>query len=261
MGFSESGNCYMETSEGKPSMTGFELIYRLARPFDHPLYQRVSRILSDVQRDASGPLKVLDVGGRRSNYTIGLSSHVYVTDIPRQTEIQHSLDLGATEDIRRKVIGRRSNVKDYIIDDMTSTTLPEKSFDVVVAVEVLEHVREDEAFVRNVIRVLRPGGIFIMTTPNGDFIPNPYADHQRHYRRDQLVQLLARYFPSVDVQYSVNEGRLIHWGVYRPSLREPLRSLRALISLFVCDLCEVLGVGGKGPDGKRHLLAVARMAG
>lgn len=242
-------------------MTKFEFIYRVARPFDHPLYQRVFGILSSLQRDAQGPLNVLDVGGRRSNYTIGLLSRVSVTDIPRETQLQHALDLGATEEIRRKVIARRSNVIDYIIDDMTCTKLPENTFDVVVAVEVLEHVKEDEAFVRNVARVLKPGGALVMTTPNGDFIPTPYPDHQRHYKRIQLVQLLSRYFSNVDVRYSINEGRLIHWGVHEPSFRKPLRSVAALTSLFLCNLGEVLGLGGMGPDRKRHLIAVTRSPG
>lgn len=43
--------------------------------------------------------------------------------------------------------------------------------DVVVAIEVLEHVRHPEAFFASVFRVLRPGGRFILTTPN----PMSYA--------------------------------------------------------------------------------------
>lgn len=240
-------------------MTKFEILYRSARLFDHPLYQRVFGALSDLEHNSSVPLNLLDVGGRRSNYTIGLSSRVSITDIPRVTELQHSLDLGMTEAIRGKVIARRSNVIDYIIDDMTCTKLPEKTFSVVVAVEVLEHVKDDESFVRNVASVLKPGGTFVMTTPNGDFIPVPYPDHQRHYRKNQLEQLLSRHFPSVDVHYCVNEGKLIHWGVYRPSFQAPIRSIVALISLFLCNLGEVAGFGGKGPKNKRHLIAVARL--
>jgi SAM-dependent methyltransferase len=241
-------------------MTGFELIYRIARQFDHPLNQYVFRILSRLQHEAYYPLDVLDVGGRRSNYTIGLSSRVSVTDIPRQTQLQHSLDLGTTEENRRKVIARRSNIKDYVIDDMTCTKLLEESYDIAVAVEVLEHVEDDKAFVKNVARLLKPGGVFVMTTPNGDFLPTPYPDHKRHYTLAGLTSLLSCYFSSLDVRYTVNEGRLIQWGRHRPSSREPFRSLVGLIAHFLCDRLEFLGLGGMGPDRKRHLVAVARAA-
>ena len=241
------------------SMTMFELLYRSVRPFDHPLYQRVFRILRDLQRSTDSGFRVLDVGGRRSNYTIGLTGQVLITDVPRETSQQHQLDLGATEEVRRKVLTRRSNVEDYLIDDMTSTTLPEKSFDVAVAVEVLEHVDDDETFVRNVARVLKPNGWFVMTTPNGDFLRIPYPDHRRHYQRDHLVQLLTRYFSNVDVQYAVNAGRLIRWGVHRPTMRSPFRTLLSPTALFLCDRLEASGLGGIGPNGKRHLVALAQV--
>lgn len=87
-----------------------------------------------------------------------------------------------------------------------------------------------------------------------------HPDYQRHYTRNQLTKLLCRYFSNVEVDYSINEGRLIHWGVYRPSMRAPIRSIAALISLFFCNLAEVVGLGGKGPGRERHLIAVARTA-
>ena len=40
------------------------------------------------------------------------------------------------------------------------------SFDFVISFQVIEHIRRDVDFVREVHRVLRPGGQFIVTTPN-----------------------------------------------------------------------------------------------
>jgi 2-polyprenyl-3-methyl-5-hydroxy-6-metoxy-1,4-benzoquinol methylase len=240
-------------------VTPFERIYHLTRRFDHPLYQHVYRLLARVQASADAPLRVLDVGGRRSNYTIGLRSRVTISDVPREREIQRQLDLGATDDMRRAVLARRSNIEDYVFDDMTHTGLPAKSFDVVVAVEVLEHVEEDATFVQNVSRLLKPGGVFVMTTPNGDFLATPYPDHKRHYRRDQLFNLLAAPFgaTNVTVDYIVNAGRLLRWGVQRPSLRAPARTAVSIPALFLAAGLERTGIGGRGPSGKRHLLATA----
>jgi len=42
----------------------------------------------------------------------------------------------------------------------------DKSFDVVFAGEIIEHVFEVDQFVEEAFRVLRPGGTFIVTTPN-----------------------------------------------------------------------------------------------
>jgi SAM-dependent methyltransferase len=44
--------------------------------------------------------------------------------------------------------------------------LPDVSFDVVVAGELLEHLRDPEQLVAEVGRVLRPGGTFVASVPN-----------------------------------------------------------------------------------------------
>lgn len=55
-----------------------------------------------------------------------------------------------------------------------------QTFDVVVSFETVEHLREPARFFAEVHRVLRPGGLFICSTPNRDFAgkedknANPY---------------------------------------------------------------------------------------
>jgi len=44
--------------------------------------------------------------------------------------------------------------------------LPDGSFDVVVAGELLEHLRDPHALVAEIRRVLRPGGTFVASVPN-----------------------------------------------------------------------------------------------
>jgi ubiquinone/menaquinone biosynthesis C-methylase UbiE len=43
--------------------------------------------------------------------------------------------------------------------------IPDGSFDIVVASHVLEHVKEDDAALREVARVLSPGGIAVLPVP------------------------------------------------------------------------------------------------
>lgn len=45
---------------------------------------------------------------------------------------------------------------------------PEKSFDLVVSSEVIEHVEDKAGYFETVDRILKPQGFLILTTPNGD---------------------------------------------------------------------------------------------
>ncbi len=209
-------------------MTIFEYSCRAAIPFLPVVYQCVRREIRDFLRSAGGPIDLLDVGGRTSPYTVGLNARVTVSDLPRETELQHALHLGVTPEMTSALMRRRSNIQSVIYDDMTQTRLAEACFDCVVAVEVLEHVEQDDRFLANVSRILRKGGVFIMSTPNGDFIPKRNPDHKRHYHREHLAELLARHFSDVNVHYAVRSGYFHLKGLPGIVLDKPFRTVGAM---------------------------------
>ena len=51
--------------------------------------------------------------------------------------------------------------------ELAAARYPEGRFDVVILSEVLEHVAEPREMLREILRVLRPGGLLWATTPNG----------------------------------------------------------------------------------------------
>jgi len=54
----------------------------------------------------------------------------------------------------------------YVNLDSGPTNLPDNYADVVVSVETIEHVENPWAFVRELVRLVKPGGLVIVTTPN-----------------------------------------------------------------------------------------------
>lgn len=73
-----------------------------------------------------------------------------------------------------------------------------ESFDCVITFQVIEHIRRDVELVREIHRVLRPGGRLILTTPNApaSLTRNPW--HVREYTADELKNLLECEFASVE---------------------------------------------------------------
>lgn len=73
----------------------------------------------------------------------------------------------------------------------------DESFDFVISFQVIEHIKRDKEFVKEVFRVLRPGGKFIVSTPNKkmSLTRNPW--HVREYTADEFLLLLSDDFSSV----------------------------------------------------------------
>jgi SAM-dependent methyltransferase len=241
-------------------MTGYENARLLLDPLLTPLHRRVRRLLAGLESSKPGPLDLLDIGGRKSPYTIGLNATVTILDLPRLSDTQKTLGLGLDESLTRSIRTRRSNVKQVVLDDMTRSSLPTASFDAAVAVEVLEHVDEDGKFLDEVARVVRPGGWFLMTTPNGDYIPNVgNPDHRRHYRRDQLNALLEQRFVDVRVEYGIRSGLFHRLGLASWSLRHPAETVACMAGNLLNNLQAGRRRLASRRDGTEHLLALAHV--
>ena len=238
-------------------MKPFELAYLCAKPFLPPLHRKVRRRLLKLAKSSARCPDILDVGGRKSHYTIGVPGNITITDLPRETEIQKILNLGVNGQIIGKTFERRSNVAAIVFDDMTRSSLVDNAFDFAISIEVLEHVEEDELFIKEVHRVLKPGGTFIMTTPNGDFVKNTNPDHKRHYTREQLRSLLSAYFRNVEVEYAIQGGRFRTMRLRGWSVRRPLRTASSVIGNFVNTIQSAPESIKSRPKGTRHLIAVA----
>ena len=77
------------------------------------------------------------------------------------------------------------------------TGIADNTYDFVVSFQVIEHIKSDDLFVKEIHRVLKPGGKAIITTPNIklSLTRNPW--HIREYTAEGLEKLMAKYFAEV----------------------------------------------------------------
>ncbi len=106
--------------------------------------------------------------------------------------------------------------------------LPSGVFDWVVSFQVIEHIRDDFALLDEVVRVLRPGGRFIVTTPNApvSLTRNPW--HVREYTAGELLSLMESRFARVEAMGVFGDERVAEYyernrqGVARIARFDPL---------------------------------------
>jgi len=92
------------------------------------------------------------------------------------------------------------------IEPIEKVPLPfsDDSFDVVLSFQVIEHIKDTGAYLREIQRVLKPCGKFFLTTPNAALrlLPGqrPWNRfHVKEYNYDSLRQTLEKEFASVKI--------------------------------------------------------------
>jgi SAM-dependent methyltransferase len=90
----------------------------------------------------------------------------------------------------------------FLAGSMTAVPITaDHSFDACVCFEAIEHIEDQEALLREVKRLLKPDGTFIVSTPNKaiyhDESPEENPFHVKELYFEEFQTLLARYFRNV----------------------------------------------------------------
>ena len=126
-----------------------------------------------------------------------------------------------------------------------------QAFDSIISVEVIEHLSDPEAYLQEASRLLQPGGLFMLTTPNRlRSSPTPgslWPAHVLEYSLGELTDLLTHFFSKVEMWgemipiYENNIFRRVMHSlapVFKPILPKYLRvrSLQSLQMVIKSDL-------------------------
>ena len=107
--------------------------------------------------------------------------------------------------------------------------LKDDSFDTVVSFQVIEHIQNDKKYLEEIYRVLKPGGMALISTPNIRFSLTRNPWHIREYTPAQLKELCASIFDKVEDYYNANKesvNKITRWDVLNLQYRLPAWMLR-----------------------------------
>ena len=126
-------------------------------PFPYPLtlgffYREKMRAIHYIAPDHPFP-DILEVGGGESGLTTLLYTEAEVTNLDLNCEYTKS------------TCNQQENVS-FVCGDATALPFESCSFDAVTMFDLLEHVPDHEKAVAEALRVLRPGGFLLLSSPN-----------------------------------------------------------------------------------------------
>ena len=117
-----------------------------------PIYQGIARALKQATAARSGALQLLDIGAGRGELITLLGATMPI----EAQACDYHVERFALKDVEIRQINL----------NLESLPYQERSFDIVTCSEVIEHLENYRALFRQVHRILKPGGLFVVTTPN-----------------------------------------------------------------------------------------------
>ncbi|MBL7859055.1 MAG: class I SAM-dependent methyltransferase [Cyclobacteriaceae bacterium] len=102
--------------------------------------------------------------------------------------------------------------------------LPDNTYDAVVSFQVIEHINDDFLFLKEIHRVLKPGGIALLTTPNRSMSLSRNPWHIREYLPHELKTLAEKIFPHVEMKgITGNEKVMTYYAQNKKSVERITR--------------------------------------
>jgi SAM-dependent methyltransferase len=103
--------------------------------------------------------------GNQAALEVGPASGVYLPTLARLFEKVVAVD------IEEAYLSHVSSVTAMFpnlsvrVDDITESELPDQAFDLVLCTEVVEHIPDSQPAIREMRRILKPGGVLVLSTP------------------------------------------------------------------------------------------------
>ncbi len=124
--------------------------------------------------------------------------------------------------------------------------LEDNAYDCVVSFQVIEHIQDDVLYLKEIHRVLKPGGVALLTTPNRKLSLSRNPWHIREYLAEELKNIALKIFSGVEMKgitgnekvmayYQQNKKsveRITRWDIFNLQHNLPAWMLRTPYELL-----------------------------
>jgi 2-polyprenyl-3-methyl-5-hydroxy-6-metoxy-1,4-benzoquinol methylase len=119
----------------------------------------------------------------------GCGSGIFVEELEKAGFDAHGVDI-SDEAVR---FGALQGIKNLSVIDSHKINFSDNTFDVVLSMDVLEHLEDEEWALKEIERILKPNGIFVVMVPAYMFlwgVQDEVAHHYRRYTKGSLLKVV-----------------------------------------------------------------------
>lgn len=249
-GIRECSACGSGLLEPRPSERDLAALHGSDDYFNHPYFLERRELTPTVRTACEAKLSRVErsVGSLRNKTIVDVGCDLGLL-VAYATESRQMTSIGIDIFPRVVELGRAAG-RDLRVGTLESVVLPAASADMVCGFDLIEHVDDPARFLREVLRVLKPGGTLALETPNYDGLVyrigrwlaalpgtsgllRPLQErlwppfHVQYFTRDSLTQMLKTAGFEV-VRLEARELESAELAVAQPVLRLAVQSVFAL---------------------------------
>jgi SAM-dependent methyltransferase len=177
-----------------------------------------------LKKEGKDPARLADAGSGFGQYVYYLSRKFPGADITGLDIKQEQVD-----DCNRffGTIGKKDKIH-FEYADLTAFK-KEDSFDLMLCIDVLEHIEDDRGVMKNLCDSLVPGGVLLISTPSDQGGSDVHHDHEESFIDEHVrdgygigeirEKLTAAGFSGVEARYSYGRPGKISWKL---SMKYPI---------------------------------------
>lgn len=123
----------------------------------------------------------------------------YGTSVLARAGARRILGLDVSDDAIDRARERAGHLAEFLVGDLHNLPCEDGSFDLVTCFETIEHVADPDRALDELRRVLRPGGLLLLSSPNRDVYVSGNPFHLHEYTPEELEDALSGRFAHVTV--------------------------------------------------------------
>lgn len=137
---------------------------------------------------ACNELKKIEQTNRAVILEIGSSSGYLLEEIKKSFPESFLIGSDCIPEPLERMAQHRPDIP-LIQFDLVNCPLPNNCVDVIIALNVLEHIKDDDIAIKQIHRILKPGGYAIIEVPANQDLYDFYDEQLKHFRRYDLNDL------------------------------------------------------------------------